>query len=68
MFYQTFLSPQVKRWVIITYKHGIYKFPHNLPNELTSQNDSPAPSLPAKLKILLMQAKNYWKTEIKLFP
>ena len=24
MFYQIFLSPQVKRWVIITYKHGIY--------------------------------------------
>ena len=23
MFYQLFLSPQVKRWAIITYKHGI---------------------------------------------
>ena len=32
MFYQIFLSPQVKRWTIITYKHGIYKFPHELPN------------------------------------
>ena len=28
MFYQFFLSPQVKRWVIITYKHGIYELPH----------------------------------------
>ena len=25
MFYQIFFSPQVKRWAIITYKHGIYK-------------------------------------------
>ena len=25
MFYQFFLSPQVKRWAIITYKHGIYE-------------------------------------------
>ena len=28
MFYQIFLSPQVKRWEIITYKHGIYELPH----------------------------------------
>ena len=34
MFYQSFLSPQVKRWAIITYKHGIYELPHELPNEL----------------------------------
>ena len=27
MFYQIFLSPQVKRYAIITYKHGIYEFP-----------------------------------------
>ena len=25
---------QVKRCVIITYKHGIYEFPHKLPNDL----------------------------------
>ena len=29
-----FLSTQVKRCVIITYKHGIYEFPHELPNDL----------------------------------
>ena len=29
-----FLSPQVKRWVIITSKHVIYKLPHELPNNL----------------------------------
>ena len=23
MFYQIFLSPQVKRWAVISYKHGI---------------------------------------------
>ena len=34
MFYQTFLSPQVKQFAIITYKHGIYEFPHELANDL----------------------------------
>ena len=30
MLYQIFLSPQVKRWAIITYKHGIREFPFPL--------------------------------------
>ena len=34
MIYQLFLSTQVKRWTTITYKHGIYEFPHELPNNL----------------------------------
>ena len=34
MFYQIFLSPQVKRWTIINYKHGIYELPHELLNDL----------------------------------
>ena len=34
MFYQTFLSPQVKRCATVTYKHGIYEFPDELPNDL----------------------------------
>ena len=34
MFCQIFLSPQVKPWAIITYKHGIYELPHELPNDL----------------------------------
>ena len=34
MIYRIFLSPQAKRWVIITYKHGIYELPHELPNSL----------------------------------
>ena len=32
MLYQ--VSPQVKWWAIITYKHGIYELPHELPNDL----------------------------------
>ena len=35
MFYQIFLSPQVKRSAIISNIHGIYELPHELPNELT---------------------------------
>ena len=34
MFYQIFLSPQVKRCEIITHKHGIYELPHEVPNDL----------------------------------
>ena len=30
MFYQIFLSPQLKRIVIITNKHGIYELPNDL--------------------------------------
>ena len=39
MFYQVFLSPQVKRWIIITYKYGIYELPHKLPNDLRFRKD-----------------------------
>ena len=34
MFYLIFFSPQVNRFAIITYKHGIYELPHELPNDL----------------------------------
>ena len=34
MFYQLFLSLQVKRSVIISNKYGIYDLPHELPNDL----------------------------------
>ena len=34
MFYQIFVSPQMKRWTIITYEHGIHELPHELPNDL----------------------------------
>ena len=35
MFYQIFLSPQVKRRAIITFKHGIHELLHELPNDLS---------------------------------
>ena len=34
MFYQIFISPQVKRCAIITYKHGIYELSYELQNDL----------------------------------
>ena len=34
MFYQIFLSPQEKRYSLITYKHSIYELAHELPNDL----------------------------------
>ena len=34
MFYPIFFSPQLKRCAIIAYKHGIYKLPHELLNDL----------------------------------
>ena len=33
MYYQILLSPQVKQWVIIIYKHGMYELPHKLPSD-----------------------------------
>ena len=53
--YQIFLSPQVKWWAIITYKHGIYE----LSNEL--------PSLPAEMKVLLTLAKTLEKKKLNFF-
>ena len=38
MFYQILFSPQAKRCTIITYKHGIYKFSQELPNDLRLTN------------------------------
>ena len=81
MFYQISFSQQVKWCTIISYKHAIYDLPHELLNDLVSQettkyqessktpeNDSQAPSLPAKMKTLLLREKNSWKTKIKAFP
>ena len=41
MSYQIFLSPQVKLCAIITYIHGIYELPHELPNDLTILGNLP---------------------------
>ena len=81
MFYQIFFSPEVKQRAIITYKHGIYEVPQEMPQELPNDwrcrklgNISKVSKLyrmiakcPVKMKILLILAKNSWKTEIKLF-
>ena len=34
MYYQIFYSLQVKQYAIITYKHGIYELPNELPNNI----------------------------------
>ena len=34
IFYQVFLSLQIKQFAIITYGHAIYELPHELPNDL----------------------------------
>ena len=71
MFFQIFL-PQVKRCVIITNKDGICELPHKLPNHLRLKKlgnirrvsklhrmiGSLVPSLPAKMKMLLILAKS----------
>ena len=69
MFFQIFLSPQVKRSMSIINTHGIFELPHMLANNLRlrilenqeksgkSQNLL-VPSLPAKMKILSILAKN----------
>ena len=36
LFFQIFISPQVKQCAIITYKHGIYELPHELQSNLRS--------------------------------
>ena len=39
MFDEIFLSPQVKRIVIISNKHDIYELPNELPNDLRLRKD-----------------------------
>ena len=36
MFYQIFFSPKVKYSAIISNKQGVYKLPHQLPNNLNA--------------------------------
>ena len=66
--------------MIITYKHGIYELPHELPNDLrlrklgnirkVSKRPEWQPSAqpPAKVKALPILAGNPWKPETKLPP
>ena len=76
MFYQFFFSPQVKRSVIITNKHGIYELPLELPYDLRlrilgnyeisgkSKNDNLVLSLPPKMKLLPILAENSLKIKM----
>ena len=52
IFYQIFLSPQVERWAIITYKHGMYELPDELLNHDSLVSSPPPP------KEKLQQAPN----------
>ena len=66
--------------MIITYKHGIYELPHELPNDLTLRKLGnirkvskrpewqPSAQPPAKVKALPILAGNPWKPETKLPP
>ena len=38
MFDEILCLVQVKRYAIVTCKHGIYVFPHELPNDLRTRN------------------------------
>ena len=74
MFYQISLSPQVKRWAIITYKPGIYELPHELLNYLRLLdlrklgNIRKLSKLHKLSKTLLALAKKSRKIVIKPFP
>ena len=67
MFYQVFLSPEVKKYAVITNKHGIYELPHEFPddlrlrilgnNEKTSKNYTLVPILLSK-KTFIDTSKN----------
>ena len=67
MFDQIFLSPQVKCCGIITYNYGIYKLPHELPNDL-KLNSMIAQCPVSPPKVLLILKENSWKIEVKVFP
>ena len=71
-------SPQVKRSTIITNKHGIYNFSHELSNDLrlsisgnqqsikTSWNNSQGLSVTVKIKLLLILAKSIEKEKVNV--
>ena len=71
MFYQIFLSPQVKRWTIVTNKHGIYQLSHIRNVRKVSKRHrmiAQCPASPGKIKILSVIAKESRNIVIKPFP
>ena len=59
MFYQIFLSPQVKQIVIISNKHDMYKLNHKLPKDLRLKNYQALSSI----NNTLISQKNSWISE-----
>ena len=63
---------------MISNNHGVHELPHKLPNDLrlkknqenlkTYDNYKLVPSLPDKMKVILILNKSSWKIDIKLFP
>ena len=68
MFYRIFLSPQVKRCSIITYKHGISELPYKLPNELRLSSPLGRPLCPHKKKKILHKWENGFTMNIRNTP
>ena len=62
MFDKIFVSPQVKRIVIISTKHGIYKLPQKLPNDLRLKTLGPHGIFAAGGAIVPTQEKKRLKT------
>ena len=83
MFYQILPLPLVKRCAIITYEHGIYELPHELPNDLRLRilenyeilgncvnfiEWEPSAQSSCKNEKKLILARNLQKIAITLFP
>ena len=71
MFYQIFLSPQVRRWAIISCKHGIYELPQQLVRELVDtmiiSNNRPSLHFWWKENLVKHQkVSKYYETDCKL--
>ena len=72
---QIFLSLQRRQSVIISNKHGIYTFPHEMSNDLKTQENLKSSqiyclelSAPPEMKILSALVKISCRTDIALFP
>ena len=60
MFYHIFFSPHVKRCAIISYKHGIFQLPQELPNYLRAGIFNPTAFLPMGGSVPTEEKKKSW--------
>ena len=58
MFYQIFLSPQVKWSAIISNKHDIYGLPHDLPSKRKKETWEISPETRACLKYFVSDCRS----------